>query len=266
MSGTWRLLVDPPASGEWNMAVDEALLLDCAESGPTLRLYTWDTPTVSLGYRQERLGWLDRAQGRRGRGVPVVRRVTGGGAVLHGGDLTYAVVAPTGCPDVPADLHGSYLWIRSVLLRGLHELGLDAAPARPTPRAEREGVCFAGRTGLEIELERAKVVGSAQRRFAGAFLQHGSIRLRDDSELYEAVLGERIPPPPRALQRCPIEDMVAALLDAFDRALDGRIQPGALTTRELKTARSRRPAAGRLRLRALAPSSRRPPRTADTQA
>ena len=64
MSGTWRLLVDPPASGEWNMAVDEALLLDCAESGPTLRLYTWDTPTVSLGYRQERLGWLNRARAK----------------------------------------------------------------------------------------------------------------------------------------------------------------------------------------------------------
>jgi lipoate-protein ligase A len=255
--------VDAPGSGGWNMAVDEALLLHSPKCGPSIRFYTWDAPTVSLGYRQRAQEFRARAEAL---GVPVVRRVTGGGAVLHERDLTYTVVAPAHCSDLPDDLRGSYLWIRSVLLSGLRSVGFDALPARPEPGAERLPVCFAGSAGLEIELERTKLVGSAQRRLPDAFLQHGSIRLHDDSALHSEIFGERIPSPPKALSDQPLDAIVDALRDAFATALGGCLRLGRLTSAELETANSRRQNRRSLRLRAPAPFSRRPPRTADTDA
>jgi lipoate-protein ligase A len=174
------------------MAVDEALLQCAARAGPTLRLYTWSRPAVSLGYRQPAPRWIDRA---RAGGFEVVRRVTGGGAVLHAGDLTYAVVAPLGVPRVPDDLLGSCHWIRAALLEALSGLGLDVRPASGRLGADRLALCFAGATGLEIELLGRKLVGSAQRRTAWGFLQHGSIRLRDDSALYAKLLAPVGPAP-----------------------------------------------------------------------
>ena len=125
------------------MAVDEALLLCAAQGPPTLRLYTWLRPALSLGYRQPAPDWLERCAGL---GVDVVRRVSGGGTVLHAGDLTYAVVAPLGTPALPDDLHGSYAWIRSALLDGLRELGISARPSQGEADSARLEVCFAGAT------------------------------------------------------------------------------------------------------------------------
>ena len=101
----FRVLLDGPGEAAWNMSVDEALLLEAGRAGPALRLYGWRAPALSLGYRQVAPGWLERCAPL---GVEVVRRVTGGGAVLHASDLTYAVVAPTGTRGVPDDLAGSY--------------------------------------------------------------------------------------------------------------------------------------------------------------
>ena len=180
----WRLLLDPPASAAWNMSLDEALLECALEQPPTLRFYTWSEPSVSLGYRQAVPAWLERCERLS---VPVVRRVSGGGAVLHAGDLTYAVITPLSVRELPGDLRGSYEWIRNVLVDGLRAAGLDVQPSCAETGAERLALCFAGATGLEIELERVKLVGSAQRRTRWGFLQHGSIRLADDSALYEAL-------------------------------------------------------------------------------
>lgn len=227
--GAWRLLRDPPEPAAWNMAVDEALLLCAAEQGVTLRLYTWRRPALSLGYRrtlpvpETRLSTL---------GVDGVRRVTGGGAVLHAGDLTYAVAAPRGLPELPDDLEGSHARIREAVLAGLRSLGLDARPSLGTPTAERLDLCFAGSTASEIQLAARKLVGSAQRRTSPAFLQHGSIRLRDERALYRALLGEDPGPPPIGLADLDAEKVAVALIAGFATLAPAGLAPGRLSDEE----------------------------------
>ena len=178
-SRSWRLLVHGPADGPWNMAVDEALMGSAAEGMPALRFYGWQGPWLSLGYAQRADAGLRSAC--RAAGVGIVRRATGGGAVLHGADLTYAVVAPEGW--LPAGLRATYAAIASGLVAGLSVLGIDAE--RSPVGAAREGLarpfdCFAAAAGDEICVAGRKLVGSAQRRAGGAVLQHGSLRLTPD--------------------------------------------------------------------------------------
>jgi lipoate-protein ligase A len=231
---SWRLLQDPPGSAAANMSTDEALLLHSAR--PVLRLYTWERPSVSLGYRQSDPAWLARCAAA---GVSVVRRVSGGGAVVHAGDLTYAVVAPLGTRQLPGDLRGSFEWIREALVAGLREAGLDARRGTPREGAERLEICFAGATGYEVELAGRKLVGSAQRRTPWGFLQHGSIRLADDGPLYRELLG--LEPP------LPAADICATLarrsiVRAFERALGERLERSELEPAEVQE-RMRRTAA-----------------------
>ena len=230
----WRLFQDGAGEAAWNMSVDEALLLAAPEAGPALRLYEWREPSVSLGLRQEEPRWLDRC---KALGVPVVRRVSGGGAVLHAGDLTYCVVAPLAAPALPADLRGSYEWIRARLIRGLALAGLAAQRSRAASGADRLELCFAGATGYEVELDGEKLVGSAQRRLRRAFLQHGSIRLADDTVLYRAIAGEA-PPAPRPPGIGP-ESLRAALAASFAEALGHPLALAELSAREHSLARER---------------------------
>jgi lipoate-protein ligase A len=222
----WRVLVDPPAGAAWNMSVDEALWLEVQRTGrPILRLYRWERPALSLGYRQRAPEWLARAERL---GVEVVRRASGGGSVLHAGDLTYAVVAPASATPapagaLPADMRGSSRWIQALLLDGLRRAGVAAVGAQPVPRAERAAVCFAGSTGTEIDCAGAKLVGSAQRRARFGFLQHGSIRVADDSELCAMLFGADSPSAPAPLEVSPAricESLQAALRDRVDGALE----------------------------------------------
>jgi lipoate-protein ligase A len=180
MSGPWRDLgTSAPASGWWNMALDEVLLASAARDGiATLRLYRWRGPWLSLGYAQP----FDAAAAGacRAAGVTVVRRATGGRAVLHGADLTYAVAAPESL--LPPGLEGAYRLLSDALLDALRAIGVAAEPA---PRAASESPvdgfdCFAAAATDEICVAGRKVAGSAQRRAAGAVLQHGSIRLAPD--------------------------------------------------------------------------------------
>jgi lipoate-protein ligase A len=256
----WRLFQHGAGDAAWNMSVDEALLLCAADSAPALRLYTWRQPAVSLGLRQSPPSWLARADAL---GVEVVRRVTGGGAVLHAGDLTYSVVAPADGPDLPSDLLGSYEWIRARLVSGLARAGIAAAASRARAGADRLELCFAGATGYEVELDGEKLVGSAQRRTRRAFLQHGSIRIADDSALYRAVTGDapRGPKPPTVAP----EALRLALIASFSAALAGGLELAELSAREHESADER--CAARRRSRLLAPplAFRTRPELADTQ-
>jgi lipoate-protein ligase A len=218
------------------MSVDEALLDHSLEQGPTLRFYTWRSATVSLGYRQREPAWLSRCRDLR---IEVVRRVTGGGAVLHGADLTYAIVVPHGCEDLPSDLHGSYTWIRDVLMTGLRSEGLRVSPARGSPGADRQTLCFEGSLGVEIELDGQKLVGSAQRRTPQGLLQHGSIRLADDSGLYRQLFDAHLPPPPREIAGQSGEKVQGWLIEAFQAALGRPLLPGVVTPSEYESARTR---------------------------
>ncbi len=161
------------------MGVDEALLATAARGGtPTLRFYTWRGPWLSLGYAQRVEPALPAACAAAEVGL--VRRVTGGLAVLHGADLTYAVAAHES--DLPAGLRASYALVAGALVSGLRSLGVEAlrAPALADDARPRRFDCFAEAAGDEIGVDGRKLAGSAQRRAGGGVLQHGSLRLSPD--------------------------------------------------------------------------------------
>jgi lipoate-protein ligase A len=163
------------------MGLDEALLRSACGGAATLRLYTWDGPWLSLGYGQR----ADRPLVERCRvaGVGVVRRATGGAAVLHGSDLSYAVAAPA--DHFPPGLAGAYRLVSEALVEALRGVGVDAwrNPGSRRSGAGRPFDCFLEPGADEIcagPVRRRKLVGSAQRRIGGAVLQHGSVRFSPD--------------------------------------------------------------------------------------
>ncbi len=177
------------------MAQDERLLAEAARGGvlPVLRFYCWAPAAVSLGRFQEGERAVDRTACAR-HGIDIVRRVTGGRAVLHDRELTYSVVSPFDSRRFPNDVRGTYKVIAGGLLAGLRDLGVDAEmvcrPERHGGPARREGreACFASPSWYEIVARGRKIVGSAQRRVPGAFLQHGSILIDYDAALEAAVI------------------------------------------------------------------------------
>lgn len=182
MTGTAvRCLVHGPAPGARNMAVDEALM-DAARAGRvTLRFYRWSPPCLSLGRNQVARGRYDPGAARE-RGVDVVRRPTGGRAVYHHRELTYAVAAPA---DLWGGLRSAYRRVNRALLRGLARLGAGVEEAAPEGRSPgpTERACFRDPLPGEIVAAGRKLVGSAQWRDGGALLQHGSILLHDDQHM-----------------------------------------------------------------------------------
>lgn len=178
------LLQDDPQAGAWNMALDFWLWKTHGpDRPPVVRFYQWVRPTVSLGYHQttEKVVDLKVCQDL---GVDVVRRPTGGAAVLHHHELTYSVIATPARLGVAKPLE-AYERISQALQTALHRLGLPRAdiarPARPAGRLE--GFCFAETAHYEITVDGRKLIGSAQRWGRSAVLQHGSILLDFDFRL-----------------------------------------------------------------------------------
>ena len=172
-----RLVIDPPAGGSWNMAVDEVLLQTTGGSDrPTLRLYRWKEPTLSLGYFQRA---TDRQLHPASALCQMVRRSSGGGAILHDRELTYSFVTPCSGRDSQR-AEDLYLVFHQTLIDTLGWLGVTArlveTPDR-RPTAEQPFLCFQRRSPGDVVVDGAKVVGSAQRRRTHALLQHGSILL-----------------------------------------------------------------------------------------
>lgn len=187
-----RLLVDLPASGPWNMAVDEMLLADAVETDTaTLRFYQWNQPTLSLGYFQH---YADRQSHSIGNEIDTVRRLSGGGAILHDREWTYSLALPRAHP-LASETEALYQTVHKVLLKWLQRAA-DLAkehwrlqlcqPTATKPNKPQPFLCFARRSSGDIVLDSGnrsdpakdhKIVGSAQRRRRGAVLQHGSILL-----------------------------------------------------------------------------------------
>ena len=165
------------------MAVDEALLeaVRCGDSGPVLRLYAWAPPCLSLGYGQK---WTEADPVRLAeRGWGLVRRPTGGRAILHTDELTYSITLPEGHPLAQGDILDSYRRISQALLAGLQSLGLETqAERRAERRVQPAGpVCFETPSHYEVTTpDGRKVIGSAQTRRRGGVLQHGTIPLHGD--------------------------------------------------------------------------------------
>ncbi len=174
-------------SGAENMAIDAGLLAEAARAGRAfLRLYRFDPPCLSLG-RNESTAHYDHAAIAR-RGLDVVRRPTGGRAVWHEHDVTYAVAAPIA---TFGGLRAAYHAIHARLAAALQSLGAAAALAPDRARSpHRPSSCFAAPVGGEVLVGERKLVGSAQVREGRAFLQHGSILLAGSQEVVRSVSRE----------------------------------------------------------------------------
>jgi lipoate-protein ligase A len=180
----WRVIVHRDAPGPSNMAVDEAIMAAvCAGNAPpTLRFYGWSPPCLSLGYAQP-AGDVDFGR-LAGLGWDIVRRLTGGRAILHADELTYSVAVPASDPRVAGDIVASYRRLSAGLMAGLDRLGASvrADPAASGARGFKGPVCFEVPSDYEITARGRKLIGSAQtRREGGAVvLQHGALPLSGD--------------------------------------------------------------------------------------
>jgi len=194
-SSPCRLIIDPPAAGTWNMAVDEALLAAAADDNiASVRLYQWSEPTLSLGYFQR---YDDRRQHAASRACAVVRRQSGGGAILHDRELTYSLALPPGSPFT-RDATALYTAVHEAVIQSLEpRLNSKNGPKWQLRLHDRQSrlessqepfLCFQRRARGDLLLvvvdnsaETApvlaahKILGSAQRRHRGAILQHGSL-------------------------------------------------------------------------------------------
>lgn len=178
----WRLLVTPPARGAWNMAVDESILLHIGrgDSPPTLRLYAWTPACLSLGYAQP-CADVDTTRLNE-RGWEVVRRATGGRAILHTDELTYSVIAPNDEPRVAGTVLESYNRLAQALLFAVKNLNVpvEMKPIERNNLLLNNPICFEVPSTYEITVNGKKLIGSAQARKKEGVLQHGSLPLTGD--------------------------------------------------------------------------------------
>jgi lipoate-protein ligase A len=246
----WRLLTDPPARGTWNMAVDEAILEACGrgEVPPTLRLYAWEPACLSLGYAQP-LTDVDR-QRLEARGWDLVRRPTGGRAVLHVDELTYAVIGPLDEPRLAGGVLASYNRLAAALVEALRLLALPVEVQERSEGGQKDPnpVCFEVPSTYEITVNGKKLVGSAQARRKEGVLQHGSLPLTGDlTRILQALvfpdetararasvrLLERATTVASALGRTVSWEQAAqAFTASFPAALGMDLLPGSLSARE----------------------------------
>ncbi len=188
----WRLVRTPAMAGAWNMAIDEAMLLAYAAGlvPPTLRLYQWVPPAVSLGLLQP-YDAVD-AQACQQLGFDIVRRPSGGGAVLHQHEVTYSVVTDGRLCPYGGSVLATYRWLANGLVAGLKLLGIPASlPERTNASAPSAAFCFARLTGADLEVAGRKLGGSAQARRRHCLLQHGSLPLRVDDAVISQLFGEQ---------------------------------------------------------------------------
>lgn len=228
----WTLLLSPPRDGVENMALDEALMARARSTGNgVVRVYSWASPTLSLGRNQRAVGAYP-AERASARGIAVVRRATGGRALLHHREITYSVTAPAPAHD---SLARSYRAINAVLLEALRTLGVQAQVASGTTRLPPPGSapCFEMPAPGELTVGGRKLVGSAQYREHGAMLQHGSILVDDDQPLVAELAAVSVPATipaatlREALGRAPTPEEFA---DALFAAVRGAWAPEATRT------------------------------------
>jgi len=180
----WRIIPFTHLSASENMAMDEAIFRvnQRKYSPPTLRIYSWCPPSISLGYFQKTFNEVDVSACSRYH-IDIVRRPTGGKAVLHENDLTYAVIAKEHNPLFTPDILGTYKIISGCIADALSELGIHAemsVDGRTSGDDSLKAVCFSSPSHYELLVNKRKICGSAQIRSRGVFLQHGSILLDFD--------------------------------------------------------------------------------------
>ena len=241
---TWRLIQHAPQDGALNMAVDEAVLRAVAkgDAPPTLRLYAWDPPCLSLG-RGQPVDDVDR-NGVEAAGYGLVRRPTGGRAILHIDELTYSVIVPQDDPRVLGSVVESYRRLSQALVRALELLGVPDVEAdqRAAGAGEEGPVCFETPSDYEITAGGKKLVGSAQMRAEGVVLQHGTVPLHGDIARICPLLAQH-PDPTRVRARATTiaraagrtvgwNEAAGALIAGFGQALGVDVAAGELSDGE----------------------------------
>jgi lipoate-protein ligase A len=237
----WRFLDHGPAPARWNMAVDAVLRRSHAEAGgsPTLRFYQWSQPTLSLGAGQKLPEPLSLER-LHSLGLAVVRRPTGGRAVLHDGDLTYSVVAGAR-EGFPVSVTAVYRRLCRALQAGLARLGLQTSLGGPQTGTFSKFNCFARLGSGDLTWQGKKFVGSAQAWQGGTFLQHGAILLTSQAAAWQqlqAASDRQTAAPVISLAEIlgsapPLDLLKDALLRGFQEELGLTLTAGDLTPWEL---------------------------------
>ncbi len=247
----WRLIIDPPKSGAWNMAVDEAILESAASklNPPTLRLYDWAPYTLSLGLAQP---FSDvNVEAINKTGWDVVRRPTGGRAILHADELTYSICAPQNDALVSGNILESYRRLSTSLLKALEIIGIkaDSRPKEVSSKVMSQNpVCFQHPSDYEITFEGKKLIGSAQARRKKGVLQHGTLPLFGDISRIVSVLvyaneALHVSAKEQLVNRATTvssilnkdiswTDMADAMIRGFQTALEIELIPGSLSDTE----------------------------------
>lgn len=249
LKARWRLLASGQANGAMNMAIDEAILRAVAHRlvPPTLRLYAWQPPCLSLGQAQSfrDIDW----EACIAQGYAVVRRPTGGRAILHTDELTYSVIAPEDEPRVEGGIVESYRRLSEGLLEGLRLLGVPGieshrpeAELTPANNSSPGPVCFQVPSTYEITAAGKKLIGSAQMRRGGVMLQHGTLPLAGDiARICDALAAH--PDKTRVRARAATVELVLGRAVSFDEAaasvtrgmalaLNLELEPGELVPQE----------------------------------
>ena len=185
MSTTFRLILDPPRDAALNMAIDELLMETQSFPGapPVLRFYSWSEPAYSIGYFQNVAGIVKRFKCAK-ENISVVKRLTGGGLVFHGTDLTFSLSMKDKAHFFTGNVKDSYLKVNEALRAGLKPLfpDIDYADCKsiPSGRGGKARVCFEEPSCCDLLVHSKKVVGASQRRKRGAILHQSSIFLSGD--------------------------------------------------------------------------------------
>jgi lipoate---protein ligase len=223
---TGRLIPCFTAPGELQMQIDRWLLQEhiAQRQPPTLRFYQWSTVAISLGYHQRRYpeAWQSLKYG--GESIDLVRRPTGGRAVLHQGELTYSIVTS----GILGSKIAAYQQLCEFLIQGWRTLGVELTYGAKGREYRDQADCFATATGADLVLTNGyKFIGSAQLIRDGTLLQHGSMRLRPDLDLFNTVFGVPTTAPPSEIQIHSIAEITAAITAAAAEVLkiDWQVQP-----------------------------------------
>lgn len=229
-----RLLVDEPLSGSLNMSIDQALLQSAAENKvATLRIYRWSSPTVSLGYFQDS---ATRETHGPSAHCPIVRRASGGGAIVHDHEVTYSLALPADnlWTSRNRDLFDT---VHRTIIECLQEFGVEGCQVFQVKGRESQSapfLCFQRRATGDVVIGNDKVIGSAQRRLQNALLQHGSVLL---------ARSECAPELPGITELCPDSACTSkALIDLLPQRLasemDWTLELAELTASEIQAAKS----------------------------
>lgn len=241
---TWRLLDDEPRNAEQNMAVDEAIALSALKSGslPVLRFYRWSSPALTYGYFQNPEQEIDIGY-CKGNNISFSRRMTGGGVVLHFGDLTYSVITDIGFFGGKRDVMSTYEILHRSVKNALGSLGIGAELCESAAggKDRRRGFCFVKQSRHDILVNGIKIAGSAQRRLSNILVHQGYIMLysapKESSRILKTGMESRyadgIDMPSGFPAR---EEIVSSITRSFEDEFGLKFERGYLSAAESKDA------------------------------